>query len=156
MRVRLLAAGTRLPAWINAGYVEYARRMPPEAPLELVEIAVGRGGGQGARVKATRDEGERMLAQLTPRQWVVALDVGGKALDTPGLARWWATRQRDGRDVTFLIGGPDGLAAEVLERADERMSLSALTLPHGLVRVVLAEQLYRALSLLKGHPYHRE
>jgi 23S rRNA (pseudouridine1915-N3)-methyltransferase len=156
MRVRLVAAGTRLPAWINAGYEEYARRMPPESPLELVEVAVPRGSSQGAAGRATRQEGERMLAQLHARHWVVALDVGGKSLDTAGLSRWWAGRQRDGRDVAFLIGGPDGLASEVLARADERLSLSALTLPHGLVRVVLAEQLYRAVSLLKGHPYHRE
>ena len=156
MRVRLVAAGTRLPAWINAGYEEYARRMPPESPVELVEIAVPRGSSQGAADRATRQEGERMLAQLHARQWVVALDVAGKSLDTAGLSRWWAARQRDGRDVVFLIGGPDGLAPEVVARADERLSLSALTLPHGLVRVVLAEQLYRAVSLLKGHPYHRE
>jgi len=156
MRVRLVAAGTRLPDWINAGYAEYARRMPPESPLELLEIAVPRGTAQGARERATRQEGERMLAQLSPRHWVVALDVTGRTLDTVGLSRWWAGRQRDGRDLAFLIGGPDGLAPEVLGRADERLSLSALTLPHGLVRVLLAEQLYRAVSLLKGHPYHRE
>jgi 23S rRNA (pseudouridine1915-N3)-methyltransferase len=156
MRLRLVAAGQRLPAWINAGFEEYARRMPPESPLELIEIAVPRGRSQGAAGRATREEGERMLSHLLPRHWVVALDVGGRAPDTPGLARWWAARQQDGRDVAFLIGGPDGLAGEVLERANERLSLSALTLPHGLVRVVLAEQLYRAVSLLKGHPYHRE
>ncbi len=156
MRIRLLAAGTRLPAWINAGYEEYARRLPPESPLELVEIAVARGGAQGARERAMRLEGERMLAQLSPRHWVVALEVGGRALDTAGLSRWWAARQRDGRDLVFLIGGPDGLAPEALSRADERLSLSTLTLPHGLVRVVLAEALYRAVSLLKGHPYHRD
>ncbi len=156
MRVRLVAAGTRLPQWINAGYAEYARRMPPESPLELIEIAVPRGSAGGARERATRQEGERMLEALTPRHWVVALDVGGRTLDTVALSRWWQARQRDGRDLALLIGGPDGLAAEVLARADERLSLSALTLPHGLVRVLLAEQLYRAISLLKGHPYHRE
>ena len=156
MRVRLVAAGTRLPAWIGAGYSEYARRLPPETPLELIEVAVARGSAQGAAGRARRQEGERMLAQLTPRHWVVALDVTGRALDTAGMSRWWAGRLRDGRDLAFLVGGPDGLAREVLERADERMSLSPLTLPHGLVRVVLAEQLYRAVSLLKGHPYHRD
>ena len=156
MRVRLVAAGTRLPAWIGAGFAEYQRRLPPETPLELVEVAVARGTAQGAAARAVRAEGERMLAALPARAWVVALDVGGRALDTPGLARWWAGRLRDGRDVAFLIGGPDGLAPECLARADERLSLSALTFPHGLVRVLLAEQLYRAISLLKGHPYHRE
>ena len=156
MRVRLIAAGTRLPAWIGAGFAEYRRRLPPETPLELVEIAVARGAGQGAAGRAVKDEGERMLAALPARAFVVALDVAGRTLDTAGLARWWAGRLRDGRDVALLIGGPDGLAPACLARADERLSLSPLTFPHGLVRIVIAEQLYRATSLLKGHPYHRE
>lgn len=156
MRVRLIAAGTRLPAWIGAGFAEFQRRLPPESPLELVEIAVTRGSAQGAAGRAVKGEGERMLAALPPRAWVVALDVTGRALDTAGLARWWAARLRDGRDLAFLIGGPDGLAEDCVGRADERLSLSPLTFPHGLVRVLLAEQLYRASSLLKGHPYHRQ
>lgn len=155
MRVRVVAAGTRLPAWIDAGFTDYARRMPPESPLELTEIAVARRGGQGAAARAVREEGARMLERVTPGSWVVALEATGRALDTPDLANWWAGRLNDGRDLVFLIGGPDGLAAECLERANERLSLSPLTFPHGLARVVLAEQLYRAASLLKGHPYHR-
>jgi 23S rRNA (pseudouridine1915-N3)-methyltransferase len=156
VKVRLIAAGTRLPAWIDAGYAEYARRFPPETPLELVEIAVTRGTAQGAAGRATRAEGDRMLAALPARAWVVALDVTGRAVDTPALARWWSKRLQDGRDVAFLIGGPEGLADECLGRADERLSLSPLTFPHALVRILLAEQLYRAISLLRGHPYHRE
>jgi 23S rRNA (pseudouridine1915-N3)-methyltransferase len=155
MRVRVVAAGTRLPAWIDAGFAEYARRMPPAVPLELTEIAVGRRGGQGAMGRALRAEGERMVAAVAPGSWVVALDVRGRALDTPGLARWWAGRLNDGRDLVFLIGGPDGLAPQCLGRIDERLSLSPLTFPHGLVRILLAEQLYRAVTLLQGHPYHR-
>lgn len=155
MRVRLIAAGTRLPAWLGAGFAEYQRRLPAETPLELVEIAVSRGTAKGAAGRAVKDEGERMLAALPPRAWLVALDVGGRSIDTAGLARWWAARRNDGRDVAFLIGGPDGLAPACLARADERLSLSPLTFPHGLVRVLLAEQLYRATSLLQGHPYHR-
>jgi 23S rRNA (pseudouridine1915-N3)-methyltransferase len=156
MKLKLIAAGTRLPAWINAGFDAYARRLPPEAPLELLEIAVVRGTAQGAAERATRSEGERMLAAVPPRAWVVALDVTGRTVDTPALARWWAKRRQEGRDIAFLIGGPEGLAPACLARADERLSLSALTFPHGLVRVLLAEQLYRADSLLRGHPYHRE
>ena len=129
--------------------------MPPESPLELKEISVSRGGGAGDGSRALQEEGERMLAQVPAGSWTVALEVTGRSLDTVALARWWAGRLNDGRDVTFLIGGPDGLAAPCLERADERVSLSALTFPHGLVRVLLAEQLYRVSSLLKGHPYHR-
>jgi 23S rRNA (pseudouridine1915-N3)-methyltransferase len=155
VRVRVVAAGTRLPAWIGAGFAEYARRMPPESPLALTEIAVERRGAKGAALRAVRDEGQRMLAGVAPGSWVVVLDVGGRAFDTAGLANWWAARLRDGRDLVFLIGGPDGLARACLARADERLSLSPLTFPHGLARIVLAEQLYRATSLLKGHPYHR-
>jgi len=155
VRVRVVAAGTRLPAWIGAGFTDYARRMPPESPLELAEIAVERRSGRGDATRAMRAEGERMLERVTPRSWVVALEVTGRALDTPGLASWWAGRLNDGRDLVFLIGGPDGLAAECLRRADERLSLSPLTFPHAIVRILLAEQLYRAASLLKGHPYHR-
>lgn len=153
MKVRLVAAGTRLPAWIDAGYDDYARRMPPESPLTLHEIAVDRGSGGVAR--AVKAEGERMLAQVPAGTYVVALDVLGKSLDTAALAHWWARRLQDGRDLVFLIGGPEGLAPACVARADEKLSLSALTLPHGLARVVLAEALYRATSLLKGHPYHR-
>jgi 23S rRNA (pseudouridine1915-N3)-methyltransferase len=155
MHARLIAAGTRLPAWINAGFEEYARRLPPESPLELVEIAVARGGGAGDASRALRLEGERMLKAVRAGSWVTALDVTGRAYDTAALSRWWAGRLRDGRELAFLIGGPDGLAPACLKRADERLSLSALTLPHGLARVVLAEALYRASSLLRGHPYHR-
>jgi 23S rRNA (pseudouridine1915-N3)-methyltransferase len=155
VRVRVVAAGTRLPGWIEAGFAEYAKRMPPESPLELKEIAVARGGGSGDGARALKEEGERMAAQIPPSAWTVALDVGGRTFDTPGLARWWSARLNDGRDLCFLIGGPDGLAPPCLARADERVSLSALTFPHGIVRVLLAEQLYRASSLLRGHPYHR-
>jgi 23S rRNA (pseudouridine1915-N3)-methyltransferase len=153
VKVRIVAAGTRLPAWMNAGYDEYARRMPPETPLTLHEIAVERGTGGVER--AVKQEGERMLALVPPGTYVVALDVLGKPLDTPALSQWWAKRLQDGRDLAFLIGGPEGLAPACLGRADEKLSLSKLTLPHGLARVVLAEALYRAVSLLKGHPYHR-
>jgi 23S rRNA (pseudouridine1915-N3)-methyltransferase len=156
MRVRVVAAGTRLPEWMNAGFEDYARRMPAESKVELREIAVARAKAGGDVARAKRDEGEKMLAALPDGTYVVALDVLGKQLDTAALSRWWAQRLRDGRDLAFLIGGPDGLAPACLARADEKLSLSALTLPHGLARVVLAEAMYRAASLLKGHPYHRE
>jgi 23S rRNA (pseudouridine1915-N3)-methyltransferase len=153
VKVRIVAAGTRLPAWMNAGYEEYARRMPPESPLTLHEIDVQRSGGGVER--AVKAEGERMLALVPSGTYVVALDVLGRTLDTPALSQWWAKRLQDGRDLAFLIGGPEGLAPACLARADEKLSLSKLTLPHGLARVVLAEAVYRAVTLLKGHPYHR-
>lgn len=142
MRVRLIAAGTRLPQWINEGVAGYARRFGQGLQFELTEIPAVR-------------QAERMLRALAPRDYVVALEVTGRAMTTPELAQWLAARKADGRDLTFLIGGPDGLEAALVARADFRWSLSPLTWPHGLVRVMVAEQIYRAHSLLLGHPYHR-
>jgi len=139
MRARLITAGTRLPAWVNEGYADYARRLGPGLRLELVEVPFKK----------------RMLECIGPREFVVALEVTGRALATLELARWLEARLAAGRDLAFVVGGPDGLAPELLARADYRWSLSPLTWPHGLVRIMLAEQLYRAQSLLKGHPYHR-
>ncbi len=138
MRARLIAAGTRLPGWVNEGYAEYARRLVGFR-LELLEIPARRS----------------MTNLIGARDYVVALEVTGRAMTTPELARWLEARLTAGRDLLFLVGGPDGLAPELLKRADFRWSLSPLTWPHGLVRVMLAEQLYRAQSILKGHPYHR-
>ncbi|MCU0976587.1 MAG: 23S rRNA (pseudouridine(1915)-N(3))-methyltransferase RlmH [Steroidobacteraceae bacterium] len=141
---------------MDAGYEEYARRLGPEIRLELVEIALGKRSGSGGEAAAARaDEGRRMLAKVEPRTFVCALDVKGRAHDTESLSRWLAARLADGRDLALFVGGPDGLDPACLARADDRWSLSPLTLPHGLVRVVVAEALYRAASLLKGHPYHR-
>jgi 23S rRNA (pseudouridine1915-N3)-methyltransferase len=153
--VRLLAAGTRLPSWVKDGYEEYAGRLGPEIKLELVEIAVAHRGRNADLVRLRAEEGRRMLAGINPRMHVAALDPRGRQLSTEQLAKWLSTRLGDGRDLAMLVGGPDGLDPACLERADSTLSLSALTFPHGLVRVILAEQLYRALSVLKGHPYHR-
>jgi 23S rRNA (pseudouridine1915-N3)-methyltransferase len=142
LRVRLIAAGTRLPDWINAGVADYAKRFAHGLKFELVEIALSK-------------QAERMQAAIGDRDYVVALEVGGRALSTPELARWLAERRAGGRDLALLIGGPDGLDPALSARADFRWSLSPLTWPHGLVRVMVAEQLYRAQSLLQGHPYHR-
>lgn len=155
MRVRLIAAGARQPEWVRQGYSEYAQRLGPELRLDLVEIPVTRRGTAGIVGRAVATEARRMLAALQAGDHVVALEVGGRAWSTPELARWLGRRLAAGRGLALLIGGPDGLGQEVLARADERWSLSPLTLPHGLVRIVVAEQLYRAASLLRGHPYHR-
>jgi 23S rRNA (pseudouridine1915-N3)-methyltransferase len=156
MRIRLLAAGTRMPAWIDAGYQAYATRLPHECRLELKEIPLGRRSRGADLKKAIASEGDRMLSALTPSERIVALEVSGRALDTPQLSRHLDEWMQDGRDIAMLVGGPDGLAPVCLQRAEFRWSLSPLTLPHGLVRIVVAEQLYRAFSLLRGHPYHRE
>ena len=152
--MRLLAAGTRMPDWVNAGYTDYAARLRGDYRLELTEIPLGERGSGDVR-RAIEAEGRRMLAAAGERACVVALQVGGRALTTEQLSEWLETRAREGDAPVFCIGGPDGLAPEVDARARLRWSLSALTLPHGLARIVVAEALYRAVSLIKGLPYHR-
>lgn len=155
MKCRLIAAGTRLPAWITAGFEDYQRRLRTPLSLELIEIPVAqRRPGENPQPAIVR-EGAVMLGAIKEGDYVVALDVGGQSMSTEQLRDWLARRLQAGRSLALLIGGPDGLAAACLARADQRWSLSALTMPHGLVRIVVAEQLYRAMSLLAGHPYHR-
>ena len=146
MRVRILAVGTRMPEWVTAAYEDYTRRMRKDMRVDLEEIPVG-------RVKA--DEEKRLLERIG-NDYLVALDERGKSLTTLQLAKWLGERQQDGRNLTFVIGGPDGLGPNILLKAALRWSLSALTFPHAMVRVILAEQLYRAHSVLQNHPYHRE
>ena len=154
MLMRLIAAGTRMPAWVDAGFADYAGRLRGDYRLELVEIPLGQ-RGRGDATKAIAVEGSRMLAAAGERCCLVALQVGGRSLTTAELARWLDERSRDGQPLAFCVGGPDGLAPEVDARARLRWSLSALTLPHALARIVAAEALYRAVSVLKGLPYHR-
>jgi 23S rRNA (pseudouridine1915-N3)-methyltransferase len=155
MKCRLLAAGTRLPDWVNAGFREYQKRLRSPLILELVEIPVAaRRAGENPQ-RAVNREGEDMLAALGRDDHVVALEVEARSMSSPQVSTWLGERLRAARPLALLIGGPDGLSTACRARADEGWSLSALTLPHGLVRVVLAEQLYRAMSLMAGHPYHR-
>lgn len=142
MRVRLIATGNRMPRWVDEGVGEYAKRLAGGIKFELVEIPLAK-------------QRERMGAAIGARDFVVALEVAGRAMTTAQLARWLAGRLADGRDLALLVGGPDGLDPELSARADLRWSLSPLTWPHGLVRIMVVEQLYRAHSLLAGHPYHR-
>jgi 23S rRNA (pseudouridine1915-N3)-methyltransferase len=155
MRLHLIAAGTRMPSWVNAGFEDYAARLPPECRLLIKEIPLGAGRSGGDTAKALRDEGEKMLAAVPAGARVIALDLRGRAFSTEELASQLNRWLQGGRDQALLVGGPDGLHPDCLDRAELRWSLSPLTLPHGLVRVVVAEQLYRAWSLLKNHPYHR-
>ena len=155
MRCRLLAAGTRLPEWVNTGFREYQKRLRAPLVLELEEIPVAtRRAGENPE-RAVAREGQGMLAAISSKDYVVALEVAGTSMSTEMLSSWFAERLRLGRPLALLIGGPDGLAPDCLKRADQSWSLSPLTLPHALVRVVVAEQIYRAMSLLGGHPYHR-
>ncbi|AHI31355.1 MAG: 23S rRNA (pseudouridine(1915)-N(3))-methyltransferase RlmH [Marinobacter sp.] len=155
MRLRLVCVGQKMPEWVNQGYNEYARRMPPELSLDLVEIPLAHRGKNPDIPRLMQREGDAILSTLGPRDRVIALEVGGRNWSTEKLAGQLESWQLDGRDVSFLVGGPDGLADACRDRADQLWSLSALTLPHPLVRILLAEQLYRAWSVTRNHPYHR-
>jgi 23S rRNA (pseudouridine1915-N3)-methyltransferase len=155
MKCRLIAAGTRLPDWVNAGFREYQKRLRTPLVLELQEISVAtRRAGENPQ-RAVAREGDDMLAALKPDDLVVALEVAAKSLSTAEHSDWLDERLREGRPLALLIGGPDGLAPQCRNRANQSWSLSPLTLPHALVRIVVAEQIYRAMSLRAGHPYHR-
>ena len=155
MRARLIAVGERAPDWVAAGYADYAKRLSHWLPLELIEIAPGLRGKNRDAIRATSDEGARVLAALPKSAHVVALDGQGKMFSSAQLAQRMEQWRQQGRDLAFLIGGPEGHATDVLVAAHEHWSLGPLTLPHMLVRLVVAEQLYRAASLLANHPYHR-
>ena len=155
MKARLVAVGERAPSWVAQGFAEYQKRLSHWLPLELVEVEPGLRGKGRDPLRAMQDEGQRVLAALPKSPLVVALDGRGKAWTSEQLAQRLEHWRGQGRDLAFLIGGPEGHAAEVIARADEHWSLGPLTLPHMLVRLVLAEQLYRAAALLANHPYHR-
>lgn len=176
--MRLIAVGSRMPKWVREAYEDYITRLGTALKISLVEIEAGPRGGRDARgarapgisgqssgstdatakrpSRAVEVEGQKLLAALKKDEYVVALDEHGSQMTTRELAAWLKMRMQDGRDVALLIGGPDGFAPGVLERSDLKWSLSRLTFPHALVRVVLAEQLYRAHGVLANHPYHRD
>ncbi|MDE2235983.1 MAG: 23S rRNA (pseudouridine(1915)-N(3))-methyltransferase RlmH [Gammaproteobacteria bacterium] len=155
MQILLLAAGTRQPEWVNAGFNAYAIRLPHECRLTLKEIPLSAKRRNNEAGKAVIDEGQRMLAAAPTGANLVALDVRGKSMNTENLAKQLQGWLQAGRDLVLMIGGPDGLSEECLVRAGFCWSLSPLTLPHGMVRIIVAEQLYRAWTVLAGHPYHR-
>ena len=158
MRIHLIGIGRRMPGWVVQGYEDYARRLPPECGLTLVELEPGRRGramspAQTAQVKV--EEGARLLRAVPKGAGITVLDGRGRHWSTADLAAELGSWLGEGRDRALLVGGPDGLDDSVLARADGRWSLSNLTFPHPLVRVILAEQIYRAWTLLNNHPYHR-
>jgi 23S rRNA (pseudouridine1915-N3)-methyltransferase len=155
MNIHLIAVGEKMPRWVQDGYGEYAKRLPAECALKLVEIAPGKRGKNADIARAMRDEGERMLAAIPKGARVIALEVNGREWSTEQLSTQLEGWLGGGQDIALLVGGPEGLTEDCRRRADQLWSLSPLTLPHPLVRVLLAEQLYRAWSILRGHPYHR-
>ena len=145
-----------MPAWVNQGVEEYGKRMPREWKLEWREIPLARRGKDANAQQLCAREGEQILKAVPTGDRVIALDVRGARLSTEQLAEQLKDWQMSGDSYSLLIGGPDGLSPACLERADKRWSLSDLTLPHPLVRILLAEQLYRAWTITVNHPYHRQ
>ena len=154
MKLKLLAVGTRMPQWVETGFNEYHKRMPAELKLETIEIPLSP-KGKGSSNPSKESQGQAILKHIGKQDRVVALDVLGKSMSTESLATQLANWQMSSQDICLLIGGPDGLSTECLQRADTKWSLSDLTLPHPLVRVLLMEQLYRAWTINQNHPYHR-
>ena len=155
MQIHLIAVGDRMPGWVQAGYGEYAKRLPAECALRLIEVPAGKRGKNADLARLLRDETQRVVNAIPKNAMVIALEVNGRAWSTAQLADELNDWQHAGRDVALLVGGPEGLGKAAREAAIKQWSLSPLTLPHPLVRIVVAEQLYRAWSLLRNHPYHR-
>jgi len=156
MKLQLVAVGTKMPDWVVTAFGEYQRRFPKDMPLELIEIPAGKRGKNADIPRILQKEGELTLAALAKGARIVSLDIPGRPWTTEQLAEQLEAWKQDGRDVALLIGGPEGLAPACKQAAEQSWSLSPLTLPHPLVRVVVAESLYRAWSITANHPYHRE
>lgn len=155
MKLTIIAVGKKMPAWVQSGYSDYEKRLPREWTPRLLELDIAHRSKSKSVQQCKDQEAKHILSEIDAKDWVVALDVLGKTVSTEKLSEGMEKWQMDGRNVVILIGGPDGLAQPCLERANQRLSLSAMTLPHPLVRVLLIEQLYRAWTILTGHPYHK-
>jgi 23S rRNA (pseudouridine1915-N3)-methyltransferase len=155
VQIQLISIGNRMPNWVQLGYEEYAKRLPRECALVLKEIPAGKRGKNSDIARIVKDEGERMIAAIPASSHIVTLDLVGKSWTTPDLANAMQRWLSNGQSVSLLVGGPEGLVDEAKALARESWSLSKLTFPHPLVRIIVAEQLYRAWSLLNNHPYHR-
>jgi 23S rRNA (pseudouridine1915-N3)-methyltransferase len=155
MSIRIIALGRKMPAWVTAGFEEYSQRIPREWPVELVELKAEKRDGGRSTTQMLAAEAQRIRAQWSPGFHKVVLDERGQLLTSAEFARSLSSARDEARRIAFVIGSADGLDAGIKAEADTLLALSRLTLPHGLVRVMLAEQLYRAVSSLQGHPYHR-
>jgi 23S rRNA (pseudouridine1915-N3)-methyltransferase len=155
MRLRIIAVGTKMPDWVEAGYAEYHKRLPRDFAVDLVELPLANRSKNSDIARAMEKEGEAMLAAVGKGDSIITLEVKGKPWSTEQLAEQLAGWRMSGRNYSLLIGGPDGLASACLAQSSARWSLSPLTLPHPLVRILLIEQLYRAWTILNNHPYHK-
>ncbi|MES2605951.1 MAG: 23S rRNA (pseudouridine(1915)-N(3))-methyltransferase RlmH [Pseudomonadota bacterium] len=155
MKLTLVSVGSRMPAWVEAGVAEYQKRLPREFELNVVEVPLSQRTKTTNLTQAIAKEGEACLKAAGNGDYLIALDVKGKVFGTEQLAQRIGQLRDDGRNLSLLIGGPDGLAPACLQAADASWSLSALTFPHPIVRIIVAEQIYRVWSLLNNHPYHR-
>ena len=142
MKINLIAVGDKMPSWVKTAYEEYSKRLPKESNFNLIEIS-------------PKKPDSEILKKIPPKSYIIALDEDGENWNTVELSRHIKQWQLSGKDIVLLIGGADGLPKDILDKADKQWSLSRLTFPHMLVRVIVAEQLYRAYSILSGHPYHR-
>ena len=156
MKLQLIAVGHKMPNWISEGYLEYAKRMPRDFTLTLTELKPDKRISARTPQQVMSEEADRILAAIPDGARVLALDERGANWTTMKLADSMKEWQIDGREAVFIIGGSDGLDPRIKQRADQLLQLSAMTMPHGMVRVLLAEQLYRAVSIINNHPYHRE
>ena len=156
MKVHLIAVGKKMPDWINTGYAEFSKRMPPELQINLIEVTPSTRNKSTPIEKNIKEEGEHIQSAIPANSRLIVLDENGKHFSSIDLSKKMEDWLPMGQDIVLVIGGADGIDPMIKQQADERWSLSSFTLPHALVRVVVAEQLYRAWSILKGHPYHRE
>lgn len=155
MKVKVIAVGTKMPQWVETAVAEYSKRLPKECALEILEVAPGHRGKSSSKEVAMNQEAEAIRKALRPSDHVVTLEVLGQSWSTEKLASNLENWRYHGNDTALIVGGPDGLHSSILKLAKQRWSLSALTLPHPMVRIILAEQIYRAWSILQGHPYHK-
>ncbi|MFZ9036110.1 MAG: 23S rRNA (pseudouridine(1915)-N(3))-methyltransferase RlmH [Francisellaceae bacterium] len=156
MKIKLIALGEKMPKWVNEGFNDYAKRLKGSSiQLELIELPIAKRGKSGSIDKWLHDEAKAVEAKLHPADHLVILDVRSKPISTEGLAQKLADWQQNKPNVAILIGGPDGIGESLKQRADDKLSLSKMTFPHPIVRIIFAEQIYRAWSILQGHPYHK-
>lgn len=155
MKLKLISIGNKMPDWINTGFSEYTKRMPAHLNIELIEIPLKTRSKNSDTQRLIDQEGDAMLKAIDDKDYVVALSIQGKIYSTEQLGDELKNWQHSGQNIALIIGGPEGLAPQCIARANTHWSLSKLTLPHPIVRVIIAEQLYRAYTILQNHPYHK-